>query len=184
MINEDVDYTKKRNQIKLMEEVSEEIMELKSNKYNLDLINESFFEWLSSFLGVETQNMKEYIVNFFIKLFGINPSSNLASSISMAIDNVPESEYGKLFTDCDYTSDVMSKALVEAMMEQMSEQPDSNEVIPGMFKDSIVDTLSQDKISISNRMKERINNFVCEKLNKVHVNMENAKDEIIGKALS
>jgi len=184
LINEDVDYTKKRNQIKLMEEVSEEIMELKSNKYNLDLINESFFEWLSSFLGVETQNMKEYIVNFFIKLFGINPSSNLASSISMAIDNVPESEYGKLFTDCDYTSDVMSKALVESMMEQMSEQPDSNEVIPGMFKDSIVDTLSQDKISISNRMKERINNFVCEKLNKVHVNMENAKDEIIGKALS
>ena len=185
LINENVDYTKKRNQIRLMEEVSEEISELKSNKYNLGLINESFFDWLSSFLGVETQNMKEYIVNFFIKLFGINPSSNLASSISMAIDNVPESEYGKLFTDCEYTSEVMSKAMVEAMMEQMSSgELESQEVISGMFQNSIMDTLSQDKISISNRMKERIHDFVCEKLNKVHVNMENAKDEIIGKALS
>jgi hypothetical protein len=53
-----------------------------------------------------------------------------------------------------------------------------------MFQNSIMDTLSQDKISISNRMKERIHDFVCEKLNKVHVNMESAKDEIIGKALS
>jgi hypothetical protein len=53
-----------------------------------------------------------------------------------------------------------------------------------MFQNSIMDTLSQDKISISNRMKERIHDFVCEKLNKVHVNMENAKDEIIDKALS
>ena len=184
LINENVDYTKKRNQIKLMEEVSEEISELKSNRYNVDLINESFFDWLSSFLGVETHNMKEYIVNFFIKLFGIDPSSNLASSISMAIDNVPESEYGKLFTDCEYTSDVMSKAMVEAMMEQMSGGLESQEVIPGMFQNSIMDTLSQDKISISNRMKERIHDFVCEKLNKVHVNMESAKDEIIGKALS
>ena len=185
LINENVDYTKKKNQIRLMEEVSEEISELKSNKYNLGLINESFFDWLSSFLGVETQNMKEYIVNFFIKLFGINPSSNLASSISMAIDNVPESEYGKLFTDCEYTSDIMSKAMVEAMMEQMSSgELESQEVISGMFQNSIMDTLSQDKISISNRMKERIHDFVCEKLNKVHVNMENAKDEIIGKALS
>ena len=184
LINENVDYTKKRNQIKLMKEVSEEISELKFNRYNVDLINESFFDWLSSFLGVETQNMKEYIVNFFIKLFGIDPSSNLASSISMAIDNVPESEYGKLFTDCEYTSDVMSKAMVEAMMEQMSGGLESQEVIPGMFQNSIMDTLSQDKISISNRMKERIHDFVCEKLNKVHVNMESAKDEIIGKALS
>lgn len=184
LISENVDYTKKRNQIKLMEEVTEEISELKSNKYNLDLINESFFDWLSSFLGVETQNMKEYIVNFFIKLFGIDPSSNLASSISTAIDNVPESEYGKLFTDCEYTSDVMSKAMVEAMMEQMAGGLESQEVIPGMFQNSIMDTLSQDKISISNRMKERIHDFVCEKLNKVHVNMENAKDEIIDKALS
>ena len=185
LINENVDYTKKKNQIRLMEEVSEEISELKSNKYNLGLINESFFDWLSSFLGVETQNMKEYIVNFFIKLFGINPSSNLASSISMAIDNVPESEYGKLFTDCEYTSEIMSKAMVEAMMEQMSSgELESQEVISGMFQNSIMDTLSQDKISISNRMKERIHDFVCEKLNKVHVNMENAKDEIIGKALS
>ena len=185
LINENVDYTKKKNQIRLMEEVSEEISELKSNKYNLGLINESFFDWLSSFLGVETQNMKEYIVNFFIKLFGVDPSSNLASSISMAIDNVPESEYGKLFTDCEYTSDIMSKAMVEAMMEQMSSgELESQEVISGMFQNSIMDTLSQDKISISNRMKERIHDFVCEKLNKVHVNMENAKDEIIGKALS
>ena len=51
-------------------------------------------------------------------------------------------------------------------------------------KDSIIDTLNQDKMSISNRMKEKIHNFVCEKLNKVHINMENTKNGIIDKALS
>jgi hypothetical protein len=78
----------------------------------------------------------------------------------------------------------LAKALVEAMMQDMAENPDSTEVVSGMFKDSIIDTLNQDKISISNRMKEKIHNFVCEKLNKVHINMENTKNEIIDKALS
>jgi len=74
--------------------------------------------------------------------------------------------------------------LVEAMMKQLEEDPKSAEAVSGMFNHSIIDTLNQDKISISKRMKEKIHNYVCEKLNKVHINMENTKNGIIDKALS
>jgi len=69
-------------------------------------------------------------------------------------------------------------------MKQLEEDPKSAEAVSGMFKHSIIDTLNQDKISISKRMKEKIHNYVCEKLNKVHINMENTKNGIIDKALS
>ena len=184
LINENLDYSKKENQLVLMEEVSDEIVELKSNGYNMNLVNENFFQWLSSFLGTKEGDSKEYITNWFIKQFGIEPSTQLSDSISKALDEVPESDYGKLFSDCDYTSDLLSKALVEAMMKQLEEDPKSAEAVSGMFNHSIIDTLNQDKISISKRMKEKIHNYVCEKLNKVHINMENTKNGIIDKALS
>jgi hypothetical protein len=196
LIKENVDYTREKNYIKLIDDVVVEINELKENNYNEELINENFFSWLTNFLGNTVggvpgslpQMGKEYVVDWFLKVLGLGKGSYLANVVSAAIGNIPFNDYGKLFTDCRFTSEILSKSLVEGFLKQMSDKPtDSFSVsnaIVGLLRNSVTDTLFKDKDGMVGQMSEALNDFICGKLNSVHSKMESAKSEITDKALS
>ena len=180
-----------------MEEVINEMGVLKNNGYDVDVINESFFEWLSGLVGGTVSGIpgsvpqlgKEYVVDWFLKTLGLDTKSYLANVVSTAIGNISFKDYGKLFTDCRFTSEVLSQSVAEAFFKQMQSKSESASmgvggILVGLLRNSVADTLVKDKNGIIGGMVEGLNSFICGKLTAVSDKMEQTKQEITDKALS
>ena len=190
-----MDYTKKGNFHKLIDNSIVEMNDLKGFGYNEELINENFFSWLSGLVGGTLGGIpgsvpqlgKEYIVDWFLKTLGLDKTSYLSSVISTTIGNIPIDEYGRLFTDCRFTSETISKSIVEAFFKQMREKGNMSGVggvLTDLLRNSVADTLFKDKEGVIGSVSEGINDFICGKLSSVNSKMENVKKEITDKAMS
>lgn len=168
---------------------------LKGTGYNEELINENFFSWLSGLVGGTLGGIpgsvpqlgKEYITDWFLKTLGLDKTSYLSSVISTTIGNIPVDQYGRLFTDCRFTSETISKSLVEAFFKQMTQKSNMSGVggvLTDLLRNSVADTLFKDQDGIVGSVSKGLNDFICGKLNTVSDKMENVQKEITDKAMS
>lgn len=178
-----------------MDDIGVEIIQLKENGYNVEIINESFFEWIMNLLKGTVGNVpeaipqlgKEYVVDWLLRTLGIGDTSYFASVISAAIGNIPITEYGRLFSDCKFTTHILSKSLIEGVFKMMvskSEMSGLSAALLTTLRNSLADTLLDDTSGTVGAMAAKLEDFLCGKLNKVNTKMISKQKEITDKALS
>lgn len=143
-----------------------------------------YFKWYSCSVP---QLGKEYITDWFLKTLGLDKTSYLSSVISTTIGNIPIDQYGRLFTDCRFTSETISKSLVEAFFKQMTQKSNMSGVggvLTDLLRNSVADTLFKDQDGIVGSVSKGLNDFICGKLNTVSDKMQNVQKEITDKAMS
>lgn len=197
ILTENVDYTKMENFDKAMTVGLQEVNYLIENGYSNEVINESFFDWLKGLIGGTigdspnslTSTIKEYIGEWLAETLGAKENTFIKNTIIAAIGNIGVTEYGKLFTDCEFTSNVISKSLVEGFIRQLTEKKESLSSGAGGFivttlRNSLADQLFEGQDSYVKKVQETVNSFICPKLKQKYEKMGQVQQEMTEKVLS
>jgi len=197
ILTENVDYTKMDNFDKAITVGIQEMNYLLENNYSEHVINENFFQWLTGLVGGTitdspnslTSTIKEYIGEWLAETLGAKENTFVKNAIIAAIGNIGITEYGKLFTDCEFTSNVVSKSLVEGFLRQLSEKKDAlgtgaGGFIVTMLRNSLADQLFEQQDSWIKKVQDSINSFICPKLKEKYEKMGNVQQTMTDKAVS
>lgn len=197
ILTENVDYTKMKNFDKAMTVGLQEVNYLMENGYSNELINESFFDWLKGLIGGTisdspnslTSTIKEYIGEWLAETLGAKENTFIKNTIIAAVGNIGVTEYGKLFTDCEFTSNVISKSLVEGFLRQLTEKKEALGSGAGGFivttlRNSLADQLFEGQDSYVKKVQDTVNSFICPKLKQKYEKMGQVQQEMTEKVLS
>jgi hypothetical protein len=197
ILTENVDYTKMENFDKAMTVGLQEVNYLMENGYTNEVINENFFSWLKGLIGGTisdspnslTSTIKEYIGEWLAETLGAKENTFIKNTIIAAVGNIGVTEYGKLFTDCEFTSNVISKSLVEGFLRQLTEKKESLGSGAGGFivttlRNSLADQLFEGQDSYVKKVQDTVNSFICPKLKQKYEKMGQVQQEMTEKVLS
>lgn len=197
ILTENIDYTNMNNFDMAINIGIQEMNYLKDNNYSEHVINENFFQWLTSLIGGAvtdspnslTSTIKEYIGGWLAETLGAEENTFIKNAIIAAIGNIGITEYGKIFTDCEFTSNIISKSLVEGFVRQLTEKKESLSTGGGgfivtMLRNSLADQLFEQQDSLVKKVQDSINSFICPKLKQKYEKMGDVKQMMTDKAVS
>jgi hypothetical protein len=146
------------------------------------LVNEDFGENLKNIFGSDLSSMpKTFFENIFDKILtNINMNdSSLKNSLVMMSEKNP-SDIVKAFKDCSSMSDLIAKSIVEILHNDISSDDNST----GTSLSSIKTLLGQEikKDEFIQKVKNNIDDLVCQEFTKLKSNAENLISKIKGKS--
>lgn len=127
---------------KLVLEIVSEINYLKSQKFNNQLIQEGFFDFLKGVVGEGPSGIWDYIqqrfANWVLDKFGMPPGF-LRNVISDWFSHTPFSQMSKLLTDCHAFSGQLGEAIAEAYVQKMQHAEGLDGAFYGVLRNAIID---------------------------------------------
>ena len=135
---------------------------LKKKGYDPIIVENAFMDFFSGKNVIGTgivQAFKKQIFQFFLSKLGVDSKSFMGQVLSNAFANVAFKDYYKMFTDCNFTTDIISKSMLESFIDKWRVQKGFDSLFHVALKEVLVEaaTSSQTYKSLSSKL----NGFVC-----------------------
>ena len=167
-------------------ELFEEVMYLRSQGFVSPLLNEELFDFLGSVLGHSTdgvtQFFKEKLVDKVMTVLGVNPDSWIGGVVSTTIGNLELKDVPKVFTDCTFTTKLLSKSIAEEAANQVR----LGVGVSGGFYDILSNTLVEmiEKGEFAQSIEAKIAEVVCPMLSDVRQKFTDTEQGLKDKVFS
>ena len=136
-----------------------------------------------NFMGTLRGTFTEYAVKFLLSKLGIDSKSVLGRMFVTTLGNVESfSDIPKLFTDCRYISELLSKSVVESIIGSMGDKYVADGVLADAVRNSLTDVLYDQ--SFMKSIQTAISGSVCSILDGLKTKMGDKAKEMKSKALS
>jgi hypothetical protein len=183
-ITEDRNLESVDEQKKVGSELFEEVLYLNSQGFTTPLLNEGLFDFLGGVLGHSTEGVtqffKEKLVDKVMSLLGVNPDSWVGGVVSTTIGNLALSDIPKVFSDCSFTTKLLSKSIAEEAVNQVR----LGVGVSGGFYDILSNTLVEmiEKGDFAQSVEEKLAETICPMLsdvrNKFNDTEQGLKDKV------
>lgn len=126
---------------------------------------ESMLGSLSSKVGLGFgQTIKKEMVRWLLGKIGINPNTWTAVVFENAFADLNFSDYGKVFTDCAFTTGLLAKAVIESFIDKWRYEKGFNNMFLVFLQETVVESVADS--DIVNKLEEKIYPVICPILNK------------------
>lgn len=110
------------------------------------------------------QTIKKEIVRWLMTKIGINPNTWTAVVFENAFANLNFKDYGKVFTDCSFTSGLLAKSIIESFIDKWRYEKGFNNMFLVFLQDTVVESIADS--DIVNKLEEKISPVLCPILSK------------------
>jgi hypothetical protein len=185
-ITEDINLDSVENQKKVGSELFEEVMYLRSQGFNSQILNEGLFDFLGGALGHSTEGVtqffKEKLSDKVLTILGVNPDSWVGGVVSTTIGNLALSDIPKVFTDCSFTTKLLSKSIAEEAVNQVR----LGVGVSGGFYDILSNTLVEmiEKGDFAQSIEEKLADSICPMLSDVRQKFTDTEQGLKDKVFS
>jgi hypothetical protein len=167
-------------------ELFEEVMYLRSQGFVSPLLNESLFDFLGGVLGHSTEGVgqffKEKLVDKVMTVLGVNPDSWIGGVVSTTIGNLELKDISKVFTDCSFTTKLLSKSIAEEAVNQVR----LGVGVSGGFYDILSNTLVEmiEKGEFAQSIESKLAESICPMLSDVRQKFTDTEQGLKDKVFS
>jgi hypothetical protein len=167
-------------------ELFEEVMYLRSQGFVSPLLNESLFDFLGGVLGHSTEGVgqffKEKLVDKVMTVLGVNPDSWIGGVVSTTIGNLELKDISKVFTDCTFTTKLLSKSIAEEAVNQVR----LGVGVSGGFYDILSNTLVEmiEKGEFAQSIESKLAESICPMLSDVRQKFTDTEQGLKDKVFS
>ena len=177
-----------------MEDYITEVSYLRTQGYDSKVIEEAagLFSTLSSIFGGTATAlpaaMGEYLVDWLMKILNIPSGSYMAKVVSVFIASINVSDYDKVLTDCRFTTNALSDALIKGYAKELQEKASMDKGASGFLvtalRNSVVDYFIEGNDSMVQKLEDQIADFLCPKMSKVSSKISDKYDELKTKVMA
>jgi hypothetical protein len=175
----------KKDRIKLSDELINEMVYLNSQGFDKQVINESFWDILSGLFpkGVDSifDTFKERGIAWLMEKIGLNPNSWLGSVVVTGLGDIDIVDIPKLFSDCNFATKVMSKAIAEGTVRQLQQKYTSDSAVADILRNTVVEVLSETELG--QKLESAIGSLICPLISNLSGKLKTAASEITDKAV-
>lgn len=176
----------KKDQKKVGKELFNEMIYLNKQGYSQELISEGLMDIFSSIFpkGVSEpimQYFKEEGAKWLAGKFGLNPNSWLSSIVISAIGDVGIGEIPRLFSDCNFATKKISKAVAEGIVRKIQVEKFGDSAFYNLMRNTLVDAL--EATELATKLEEKLGTIICPLVSTLSGKMEGAADTMKQKAL-
>ena len=161
-------------------------MYLRSQGFVSPLLNESLFDFLGGVLGHSTEGVgqffKEKLVDKVMTVLGVNPDSWIGGVVSTTIGNLELKDISKVFTDCTFTTKLLSKSIAEEAVNQVR----LGVGVSGGFYDILSNTLVEmiEKGEFAQSIESKLAESICPMLSDVRQKFTDTEQGLKDKVFS
>ena len=176
----------KKDQKKVGKELFNEMIYLNKQGYSQELISEELMDIFSSIFpkGVSEpimQYFKEEGAKWLAGKFGLDPNSWLSSIVISAIGDVGIGEIPRLFSDCNFATKKISKAVAEGIVRKIQVEKFGDSAFYNIMRNTLVDAL--EATELATKLEEKLGTIICPLVSTLSGKMEGAADTMKQKAL-
>jgi hypothetical protein len=171
-------------ELNLLNNILLEMDSLVSKGYDQTIVENAFMDFLgkgkSSVGSGITQTIKKSTFEFFISKLGVNPKSFMGQVLSNAFANVQFKDYYRLFTDCNFTTDIIAKTLLESFIDKWRTQAGFDSLLHMALKETLVEAATS--TDMYKGLSSKLHGFICPLLKEASSNYDlNPLKKISGK---
>ena len=176
----------KKDQKKVGKGLFNEMIYLNKQGYSQELISEELMDIFSSIFpkGVSEpimQYFKEEGAKWLAGKFGLDPNSWLSSIVISAIGDVGIGEIPRLFSDCNFATKKISKAVAEGIVRKIQVEKFGDSAFYNIMRNTLVDAL--EATELATKLEEKLGTIICPLVSTLSGKMEGAADTMKQKAL-
>ena len=176
----------KKDQKKVGKGLFNEMIYLNKQGYSQELISEELMDIFSSIFpkGVSEpimQYFKEEAAKWLAGKFGLDPNSWLSSIVISAIGDVGIGEIPRLFSDCNFATKKISKAVAEGIVRKIQVEKFGDSAFYNLMRNTLVDAL--EATELATKLEEKLGTIICPLVSTLSGKMEGAADTMKQKAL-
>ena len=135
--------------------------------YDKNLVEQSMSDFLTGGIGSImnfggegiTQTIKSKIFGYFLAKLGMDPNSFFGLTLTNTFANLSVGDYYKAFTDCDFTTKLIAKSILESFIDQMRNSAGMDSFIMMALKDTFVEAGEQ--TAIYQNLANKLTGFIC-----------------------
>jgi hypothetical protein len=110
------------------------------------------------------QTIKKEIVRWLLAKIGINPNTWTAVVFENAFASLNFADYGKVFTDCSFTTGLLAKSIIASFIDKWRYEKGFNNMFLVFLQQTVVESVADS--DIVNKLEEKINPVICPILSK------------------
>lgn len=184
-IAEGKNFKSKKEQQKFVNEMIQEITYLNSQGFDKQAINEGFWDVLSGLFpkGMDSifDTFKERGVAWLMEKLGLNPDSWLGSVVVTGLGDIDIADVPKLFSDCNFATKALSKAIAEGTVRQLQQKYTSDSAIADVLRNTVVEVLSETELG--QKLESSIGSLICPLISNLSGKLKDAAGQITDKAV-
>jgi hypothetical protein len=157
-----------KNEDIILEELLKEVDKLIGEGYEQRVVENAFWDLLMGNNAVGSgiiQTYKKAIFGYFIEKLGVDPKSFMGNVLTNAFANVEFKDYYRLVTDCNFTTDIITKTLLESFLDQWRNQAGFDSMFHTALKEVLVEALAS--TSVYKGLSKKLHGFVCPLLKEI-----------------
>jgi hypothetical protein len=170
---------------KFSDELINEMVYLNSQGFDKQVINEGFWDVLSGLFpkGMDSifDTFKERGVAWLIEKLGLNPDSWLSSVVVTGLGDIDIADVPKLFSDCNFATKALSKAIAEGTVRQLQQKYTSDSAIADVLRNTVVEVLSETELG--QKLESSIGSLLCPLISNLSGKLKDAAGQITDKAV-
>lgn len=189
--------SKKKNHKVLFSNVLSEMIKLRELNFDKNILikeEESFFNLLNGLFGGNGSDKRKLMNNLknsftdsaiskLLETLGVDEKSTVGDKFKNYLGSVDSvSDVPKFFTDCSFVTDILSKSVVESMIESFEKNNTNGKSVPEKTKKSLIDLIGDQ--NLKDKIKSSISDDVCSKLDGLKTKMMDKAKEMKTKALT
>lgn len=151
-----------KNEDIILEELLKEVDKLIGEGHEQRVVENAFWDLLGGNNAVGSgilQTFKKTIFGYFVEKLGISPKSFMGNVLTNAFANVQFKDYYRLFTDCNFTTDIIAKTLLESFIDQWRNQAGFDSIFHTALKEVLVESMAN--TSAYKGLSKKLHGFVC-----------------------
>jgi hypothetical protein len=151
-----------KNEDVILEGLLKEVDKLIGEGYEQRVVENAFWDLLGGNNAVGSgivQTFKKTIFGYFVEKLGIDPKSFMGNVLTNAFANVQFKDYYRLFTDCNFTTDILAKTLLESFIDQWRNQAGFDSIFHTALKEVLVEAAAN--TTVYKGLSEKLHGFVC-----------------------
>jgi hypothetical protein len=170
---------------KFSDELINEMVYLNSQGFDKQVINEGFWDVLSGLFpkGMDSifDTFKERGVAWLMEKLGLNPDSWLGSVVVTGLGDIDIVDVPKLFSDCNFATKALSKAIAEGTVRQLQQKYTSDSAIADVLRNTVVEVLSETELG--QKLESSIGSLICPLISNLSGKLKDAAGQITDKAV-
>jgi hypothetical protein len=184
-IAEGKNFKSKKEQQKFVKEMIQEITYLNSQGFDKKVINEGFWDILSGLFpkGMDSvfQYFKEQATEWLLGKLKVDTNGWIGNIIIAAMGDVDIAEIPKLFTDCNFTTKKLSKAIAEGSIRKLQNQTIGDSAVADILRNTMVEVLEE--TDLGTKIESALGSVICPLISNLSGKLTNAASEIKDKAM-
>lgn len=105
------------------------------------------------------QYVKNQMLSWLLEKLGLDPKSFFSIALSNMFANLQFKDYWKFFTDCEFTTALVAKTLIESFIDQFRIEAGYEGFIYGALKETLVEAAASSDLYI--KLSEKIEDKIC-----------------------